>query len=132
MDLAEEDWVQVGAIRAAMGLPTPRTGKLVKHLIRTYVCVYLGSCDPLVRDGQSCEHAGRCQLPRAAFHGSSMGLSQSRVGDLCVGKRPPNAEHSPSLRRVFSSLLPFARGFLNCCLLVVRGAIPGPQVCACC
>lgn len=60
------------------------------------------------------------------FYGT---LSQSRAGDLYVGKRPPNAKHSPSLRRVFSRLLQFARGFLSYCLLVVGGAFPGPQVC---
>lgn len=60
------------------------------------------------------------------FYGT---LSQSRAGDLYVGKRPPNAKHSLSLRRVFSRLLQFARGFLRYRLLVVGGAFPGPQVC---
>lgn len=60
------------------------------------------------------------------FYGT---LSQSRAGDLYVGKRPLNAKHSPSLRRVFSRLLQFARGLLSYCLLVLGSAFPGPQVC---
>lgn len=49
-----------------------------------------------------------------------------------VGKRPPNAKHSPSLKRVFSGLLQCVRGFLSYCLLVVHRAFPGPQVCVFC
>lgn len=64
------------------------------------------------------------RFPRL-FYGT---LSQSRLGDLYVGKRPPNAKHSPSLKRVFSRLLQCARGFLSYCLLVVHRAFPDPQV----
>lgn len=132
--------VRVGTILVTMGLPPPppppQTGKqsrrFVKHLIRVCVCVYLGSFDSFIKDEPSCQHRALSALQGCfpwLFYGT---LSQSRVGDFYVGKRPPNAKHSPSLKRVFSGLLQCSRGFLSYCFLVVHRAFPGPQVCVFC
>lgn len=59
------------------------------------------------------------------FYGT---FGQSRLGDLYVGKRPSNAKHSPSLKRVFSRLLHCTRGFLSYFFLVAYRAAPDPQV----
>lgn len=89
----------------------------------------MGSFDSFIKEEPSCQHRALSALqgcfPRL-FCGT---LSQSRVGDLYVGKRPPNAKHSPGLKRVFSRLLQCPRGFQSFCLLVVHRAFPGPQVC---
>lgn len=97
--------------------------KTVPSLCETFnstlcVCVYiyLGSFDSFIKDEPSCQHRALSALQGCfpwLFYGT---LSQSRVGDFYVGKRPPNAMHSPSLKRVFSRLLQCARGFLSYCL----------------